>query len=94
MLFLFNFHLTICVQSHLSPKFRSLDKSLRMQDEILGEFDIGFPDHFRHLCIQFHQCSIQFRPEKLTVFKSNVQFRQIVIHIRMVALKGHANAKD
>ena len=42
---------------------------------------------FRHLCIQFHQCSIQFRPEKLTALKSNVQFRQIVIHIRFLTIK-------
>ena len=42
--------------------------------------NIGFPAHFRHLFIQFHQFSIQFRPEKLTAFKSKVQFRQIVIH--------------
>ena len=43
---------------------------------------IGFPAHFRHLFIRFHQFSIQFRPEKLTALKSKVQFRQIVIHIR------------
>ena len=43
---------------------------------------IGFSAHFRHLFIQFHQFPIQFRPEKLTAFKSKVQFRQIVIHIR------------
>ena len=43
---------------------------------------IGFPAHFRHLFVQFHQFSIQFRPKKLTAFKSKVQFRQIVIHIR------------
>ena len=24
---------------------------------------IGFPAHFRHLCIQFHQFSIQLRPD-------------------------------
>ena len=34
----------------------------------------SFPAHFRHLFIQFHQFSIQFRPEKLTAFKSKVQF--------------------
>ena len=42
----------------------------------------GFPAHYRHLFIQFHQFSIQFRPKKLTAFKPKVQFRQIVIHIR------------
>ena len=41
--------------------------------------NIGFPAHFRHLCIQF-------RPEKLTAFKSKVQFRQIVIHIRVLSI--------
>ena len=46
---------------------------------------IGFPAHFRHLFVQFHQFPIQFRPEKLTAFKSKVQFRQIVIHIRFFA---------
>ena len=44
--------------------------------------NIGFPAHFRHLFIQFHQFLIQFRPEKLAAFKSKFQFRQIVIHIR------------
>ena len=48
---------------------------------------IGFPAHFRHLFIQFHQFLIQFRPEKLTAFKSKVQFRQIVIHIRFLSIK-------
>ena len=48
---------------------------------------IGFPAHFRHLCIQFHQFTIHFRPEKLTAFKSKVQFRQIVIHIRFLSIK-------
>ena len=48
--------------------------------------NIGFPAHFRHLCIQFHQFLIQFRPEKLTAFKSKVQFRQIVIHIRGLSI--------
>ena len=48
---------------------------------------IGFPAHFRHLFIQFHQFSIQFRPEKLTAFKSKVQFRQIVIHIHFLSIK-------
>ena len=47
---------------------------------------IDFPAHFRHLCIQFHQFSIQFRPKKLTVFKSKVQFRQIVIYIRVLSI--------
>ena len=47
---------------------------------------IGFPAHFRHLSIQFHQFSIQFRPEKLTAFKSKVQFRQIVIQIRVLPI--------
>ena len=50
-------------------------------------FIIGFPAHFRHLCIQFHQFTIQFRPEKLTAFKSKVQFRLIVIHIRFLSIK-------
>ena len=48
---------------------------------------IGFPAHFRHLFIQFHQFPIQFRPEKLTAFKSKVQFRQIVIRIRFLSIK-------
>ena len=47
----------------------------------------GFPAHFRHLFIQFHQFLIQFRPEKLTAFKSKAQFRQIVIHIRFFSIK-------
>ena len=33
-------------------------------------YTIGFPAHFRHLFIQFHQFSIKFRPEKLTATKS------------------------
>ena len=48
---------------------------------------IGFPAHFRHLFIQFHQFSIQCRPEKLTAVKSKVRFRQIVIHIRFLSIK-------
>ena len=48
---------------------------------LINLVNIGFPAHFRYLFIQFHQFSIQFRPEKLTAFKSKVQFRQIVIHI-------------
>ena len=48
---------------------------------------IGFPAHFRHLFIQFHQFPIRFHLEKLTVFKSKVQFRQIVIHIRVLSVK-------
>ena len=48
---------------------------------------IGFPAHFRHLSIPFHQFSIQFRPEKLNAFKSKVQFRQIEIHIRLLSIK-------
>ena len=35
---------------------------------------IGFPAHFRHLFIQFHQFSIKFRPKKLTAFKSKFNF--------------------
>ena len=31
---------------------------------------IGFPAHFRHLFIHFHQFLIQFRPEKFIAFKS------------------------
>ena len=50
--------------------------------------NIGFPAHVRtYLFIQFHQFSIQFRPEKLIAFKSKVQFRQIVIHIRVLSIK-------
>ena len=45
------------------------------------KYSIGFPAHFRHLCNQFHQFSIQFRPETLTAFKPKVHFCQIVIHI-------------
>ena len=45
---------------------------------ITFRLNIGFPAHFRHLCIQFHQFSIQFHPKKLTAFKSKVQFRQTV----------------
>ena len=56
---------------------------------IYFDINIGFPAHFRHLCIQF---SIQFRPEKLTAFKSNVQFRQIVIHIRFLTNKFRNSA--
>ena len=51
------------------------------------KYNIGFPAHFRHLFIQFNQFSIQFRPKKLTAFKSKVQFRQIVIHIRFLSIK-------
>ena len=54
--------------------------------------NIGFPAHFRHLFIQFHQFSIQFRPKKLTAFKSKVQFRQIVIHIRFSSIKFNNSA--
>ena len=56
--------------------------------------NIGFPAHFRHLVIQFHQFSIQCRPEKLlnTVFKSKVQFRQIVIRIRFLSIKFRNSA--
>ena len=55
-------------------------------------FDIGFPSHFGHLFIQFHQFSIQFHPKKLTAFKSKVQFRQIVIHIRFLSIKFNNSA--
>ena len=55
-------------------------------------YNIGFPAHFRHLFIQFHQFSIQFRPEKLTAFKSKVQFRQIVIHIRFLSINFKISA--
>ena len=48
--------------------------------------NIDFPAHFRHLFIQFHPFSIQFRLEKLTALKSKVQFRQIVIHIRFLSI--------
>ena len=58
-------------------------RNAKSQDVLVS---IGFPAHFRHLCIQFHQFSIQFRPEKLTAFKSKVQFRQIVIHIRVLSI--------
>ena len=57
-----------------------------------NDLSIGFPAHFRHLFIQFHQVSIQFRPEKLTKFKSKVQFRQIVIHIRVLSIKFNNSA--
>ena len=50
--------------------------------QLLLLFVIGFPAHYRHLFIQFHQFPIQFRSEKLSAFKSKVQLRQIVIHIR------------
>ena len=55
-------------------------------------FDIGFPAHFRHLFIQFHQVLMQFRPTKLTAFKSKVQFCQIVIHIRFLSIKFNNSA--
>ena len=48
-------------------------------------FNIGFPANFRHL-IKFHHFLIHFRPEKLTAFKSKVQFFQIVIHIRFFSI--------
>ena len=57
-----------------------------IQTYIFTQYSIGFPSHFRHLCIQFHQFSIQFRPEKLTAFKSKVQFRQIVIHTGVLSI--------
>ena len=70
----------------LSLKFVSAAKQARNAKIkfviFLNNFIIGFPAHFRHLFIQFHQFSIQFRPKKLTAFKYKVQFRQIVIHIR------------
>ena len=65
---------------HLFPYFITNWHTLKTTSGLL--LYIGFPAHFRHLFIQFHQLPIQFRPEKLTAFKSNIQFRQIVIHIR------------
>ena len=53
---------------------------------------IGFTANFRHLCIQFHQFSIQFRPEKLTAFKSKVQFRKFVIHTRFLSIRFQNSA--
>ena len=49
-------------------------------------FSIGFLAYFRHLFIQFHQFSFQFRPKKLTALKPKVQFRQTVIHIRFLSI--------
>ena len=56
------------------------------------QVNIGFPAHFRHLFIQF-QFSIQFRPKKLTAFKSKVKFRQIVIHISELRMQGSNSPK-
>ena len=48
---------------------RATENAVRKHNRLSGKDNIGFPAHFRHLCIQFHQFSIQFRPEKLTPFK-------------------------
>ena len=65
----------------------------RLYKRIFSEINnYRFPAHFRHLFIQFHQLSIQFRPKKLTAFKSKVQFRQIVIHIRFLSIKCNNSA--
>ena len=68
-------------------KFKGAARLLRPAWIRHRDNSIGFPAHFRHLVIQFHPFFIQFRPEKLTVFNSKVQFRQIVIHIRFLAIK-------
>ena len=63
-----------------------------MKKIIKVQSNISFPAQFRHLFIHFHQFSIQFRPEKLTAFKSKLQFRQIVIYIRFLSIKFNDSA--
>ena len=52
--------------------------------QVLGEVNIGFPTHFRHLSTRIRKFSIQFCQENLSVFKSRVQYGHIVIHIRQM----------
>ena len=65
---------------------------IKMREQNWIHFSIAFPAHFCYLFIQFHPFSIQFRPKKLTAFKSKVKFRQIVIHIRFLSMKFNNSA--
>ena len=59
----------------------------------LSYFDISFPAHaFSSPVHSISSILIQFRPKKITAFKSKVQFRQIVIHIRFLSIKFNNSA--